>query len=81
MGVLHNQELGGWRAPEGERFPDPRPGEIIVFENFFKKGFGVPVHPFLEGLLLYYEIEIYNLHPTLSSLFLILSIFVKLLRE
>jgi len=63
MGLLHNQELGGWRAPEGESYPDPRAGEIVVFEDFFKRGFGVPVHPFLQGLLLYYEIRICNLHP------------------
>ena len=24
MGLLHNQELGGWRAPEGESYPDPQ---------------------------------------------------------
>ena len=23
MGVLHNKELAGWRAPEGEGYPDP----------------------------------------------------------
>jgi hypothetical protein len=63
MGHQHNQELGGWRAPSGESFPDPRPSEIVVFEDFFKRGFGVLVHPFLQGLLLYYEIGICNLHP------------------
>jgi len=63
MGLLHDQELGGWRAPEGESYPDPRAGEVVVFEDFFKRGFGVPVHPFLQGLLLYYEIGICNLHP------------------
>ena len=47
MGVLHNKALVGWRAPEGESYPDPQPGEIVVFEDFFKRGFGVPVHPFL----------------------------------
>jgi hypothetical protein len=47
MGVLHNKELAGWRAPEGERYPDPQPGEIVVFEDFFKHGFGVLMHPFL----------------------------------
>jgi hypothetical protein len=46
-----------------ESFPDPQPGEIIVFEDFFKRGFGVPIHHFLQGLCLYYEIEIYNMHP------------------
>ena len=68
MGVLHNKALAGWHAPEGESFPDPQPGEIVVFEDFFKRGFGVPVHPFLQGLYLYYEIEICNLHPNLILL-------------
>ena len=40
MGHQHNQELGGWRAPSGESFPDPRPSEIVVFEDFFKRGSG-----------------------------------------
>ena len=47
LGMLHNQKLGGWRAPESESFPDPQPGEIVVFEDYFKRGFGVLIHPFL----------------------------------
>jgi len=39
MGLLHGPELGGWRAPEGESYPDPRAGEIVVFEDFFQEGF------------------------------------------
>jgi len=63
MGHLHNQELSSWRAPSGESFPDPRAGEIVVFKDFFKRGFRVLVHPFLQGLLIYYEFGICNLHP------------------
>ena len=74
MGLLHNQELGGWRAPEGESYPDPRAGEIVVFEDYFKRGFGVPVHPFLQGFLLYYEIGICNLHP---NSILLISTFIN----
>jgi hypothetical protein len=62
-GVLHNRELAGWRLSVGDSYPDPEPGEIVVFEDFFKRGFGVPVHPFIQGLCLYYEIGICNLHP------------------
>jgi len=40
MGLLHGPELGGWRAPEGESYPDPRAGEIVVFEDFFKRVLG-----------------------------------------
>ena len=38
MGLLHNQELDGWRAPEGVSYPDPRAGQIVVFEDFLQKG-------------------------------------------
>jgi len=75
MGLLHNQELHSWRALEGESYPDPRAGEIVVFEDFFKRGFGIPVHPFLQGLLLYYEIGICNLHP---NSILLISTFIHL---
>jgi hypothetical protein len=47
MGVLHAQELAGWHAPNLEPYPNPQGGEIIVFEEYFTHGFGVPVHPFL----------------------------------
>jgi len=63
IGLLHDQELGGWRAPEGESYPEPRAGEIVVFEDFFKRVFGVLVHPFLQDMLHFYEIGICNLHP------------------
>jgi hypothetical protein len=47
MGVLHAQELAGWRAPNLELYPEPQGGEIVVFEEYFTHGFGVPVHLFL----------------------------------
>jgi hypothetical protein len=31
IGVLHAQELAGWRAPDLEPFLDPKGGEIVVF--------------------------------------------------
>jgi hypothetical protein len=40
-----------------------------VFEEYFTHGFGVPVHPFLQGLCNYYEINICNLH--LNSVLLV----------
>jgi hypothetical protein len=47
LGVLHNRELGGWRPAGSNSYPNPQPGEIVVFEDFFKQGFGVPIHLFL----------------------------------
>jgi hypothetical protein len=75
LGVLHNRELAGWRPAGGDNYPNPQPSEIVVIEDFFKRGFGVPIHPFLQGLCLYYEIGIYNLHP--NSIFLV-SVFIHL---
>jgi hypothetical protein len=75
MEVLHNQELSDWRAPVGESFLDLRPDEIVVFEDFFRRGFRVLVHPFLQGLLLYYEIGICNLHP---NSILLIATFINL---
>jgi hypothetical protein len=69
MGVLHAQELTGWRAPDLEPYPDPKGGEIVVFEEYFTHRFGVPIHPFLQGLCNYYEISICNMH--LNSVLLV----------
>jgi hypothetical protein len=75
MGMLHNRELTGWWLPVGDSYPDPKPGEIVVFEDLFKRGFGVPVHLFLQGLCLYYEIGICNLYP---NSILLVSVFIHL---
>jgi hypothetical protein len=75
LGVLHNRELAGWRPAGSDNYPNPWPSEIVVFEDFFKRGFRVPIHPFLQGLCLFYEIGICNLHP--NAIFLV-SVFIHL---
>jgi hypothetical protein len=47
LGVLHNRKLARWWSAGSDSYPNPQPGEIVVFEDFFKRGFGVPVHLFL----------------------------------
>jgi hypothetical protein len=32
-GVLPDAAIGGWRSSIGESFLDPRPGELVVFED------------------------------------------------
>jgi hypothetical protein len=27
--------IGGWRTSDGESYPDPHPGEIVVFEDLY----------------------------------------------
>jgi hypothetical protein len=45
--VMAKATIGGWRTSTGENYPDPRPGEIIVFEDLYWRGFGNPCHPLL----------------------------------
>jgi hypothetical protein len=75
LGVLHDKELGGWRALESESVPDPQPGEIVVFKDFFQEGIWGSCSSVLQGLCLYYEIGICNLHP---NSILLVSTFIHL---
>jgi hypothetical protein len=67
--------IGGWRTSDGESYLDPRPGEIVVFEDFYWHGFRNPCHPFLRKLCDYYRINICNFHP---NSVLSVSIFITL---
>jgi len=61
--VLPDRVMAGWRHARGESFPTPRGDELVVFEDYFYHGFGVPIHPFLHGLIDYYGISLYNPGP------------------
>jgi hypothetical protein len=74
-GVIPYATLGGWRTSHGEIYPNPNLGELVVFEDFFLHGFGVPCHPFLRKLLNYYRISLCNLHP---NSVLSIAIFINL---
>jgi hypothetical protein len=74
-GVMAEAAISGWRMSDGESYPDPRPSEIVVFENFYWCGFANPCHPFLQKLCDYYRINICNLHP---NSILSVSIFITL---
>ena len=60
-GVLPDRVTVGWRPTASEDFPTPRTDELVVFEDYFFRGFGVPVHPFLCNLIAYYGISLCNL--------------------
>ena len=47
VGVLPDRVTGGWRPAIGEPFPMPNTDEVVVFEDYFWRGLGFPVHPFL----------------------------------
>ena len=60
-GVLPDRVMAGWHLAHGESFPTPRGDELVVFEDYFYHGFGIPIHLFLHGLIDYYEISLCNL--------------------
>jgi hypothetical protein len=33
--VMAEAAIGGWRTSDGESYLDPRPGKIVVFEDFY----------------------------------------------
>ena len=51
--VLLDRVMVGWHPAHGESFLTPRGDELVVSEDYFYHGFGVPIHPFLCGLIDY----------------------------
>ena len=49
--VLPDRVTAGWRPAHGEPYPTPHTDEAVVFEDYFWRGLGFPVHPFLRDLL------------------------------
>lgn len=74
-GVLQDRVTAGWRPAAGEPFPTPDTGELVVFESYFIRGFGIPAHPFLLKLLAFYGITLCHLHP---NSILHISLFINL---
>ena len=63
-GVLADRQMISWRPAAGHEFPSPEVGEVIVFDPFFYRGFSLPAHPFLKGLLAFYGISLHHLNPS-----------------
>ena len=63
VGILPDRVTAGWWPAIGEPFPTPHTDEVVVFEDYFWRGLGFPVHPFLRDLLEFWAISLCNLHP------------------
>ena len=50
-GLLPDRVTAGWRPASGEPYPMPQTSEAVVFEDYFWRRLGFPVHPFLRDLL------------------------------
>ena len=49
--VLPDRVTTGWWPALGEPFPMPHTDGVVVFEDYFLRGLGFPLHPFLRDLL------------------------------
>jgi len=46
-----------------ENFPNPNMEERVCFVPLLLRGLGFPIHPFLRGLMEFYDIQLHNLTP------------------
>ena len=61
-GYLHDDIAH--RLPDGgQLIPTPEPHERMVFLTHFLRGLGVPLHPFVRGLMFYYGLAFHDLAP------------------
>ena len=51
VGILSDYVTAGWRPASSEPFPMSHTDEVVVFEDYFWRRLGFPVHPFLRDLL------------------------------
>ena len=54
---------GEARLPGDESIPAPAPDERVCFQAFFPRGFALPLHPFVHGLLYSYRLQLHDLTP------------------
>ena len=47
-----------WRLPGNEDEPSSPEGYVVSFPHFHERGFTIPAHKFLRGLLDYYQVEL-----------------------
>ena len=52
-----------WLLPGDEDKPSPPEGYVVSFALLHERGFAVPAHKFLRGLLDYYQVELQHLNP------------------
>jgi hypothetical protein len=62
-GFIRSREVLGWRLGGEGEVPHLRDDEVVVLASFYERGFGLPLHSFVRGLLHYYLLEVKNLHP------------------
>ena len=62
VGVLPDRITAGWRRTDGEPYLMPHTDELVVLEDYFWHGLGLPIHPFLQDLLEYWGVSLCSLN-------------------
>ena len=62
-GLLRVWTSAEWLLPGEEDLPSPSDSYVVSFAHFHERGFMIPAHRFLQGLLHYYKIELQHLNP------------------
>ena len=63
-GLLRGRtDAAEWLVPGREDAPTPPDGYVISFVSFHERELTVPPHPFFQGLLHHYQIELQHLNP------------------
>ena len=63
-GLLPPEEELHARAPSNkEVFPEPRSNERVCFAEFLPRGFSLPLHDFVRGLMYAYVVQIHDFTP------------------
>ena len=68
-GFLAPRELSGYWCALGQDVLALDSGEIVVFVDFFHRGFGVPIHWIVQDLLRYHDVQVH--HLTLNGIMLL----------
>ena len=61
--MLPSNDVLPRRPAAGETSPAPQEGEVVVFGEFFERGFSIPAHPFIHRILDFYGLELHHLNP------------------
>ena len=55
--------MAEWLVPGRKEAPASPDGYVVSFTLFHEHGLAVPPHPFFQGLLHHYQIELQHLNP------------------
>ena len=61
--ILPDRATAEWRPALSESFSTPHTDEAVVFKDYFWRGLGFLVHPFLRDLVELWGVTLCNLHP------------------